>query len=182
MLSFLFFILLRKTASTVSACILKNILQNIDTEWFHTWFNNAFSIIIENKSLGSYSHLLLGVCSIVLPELNCTRGSKPSATAKAKWCLNSGDAALLRSENDGPIFCPGKKTHTRTQCDSPSPSLLLSLKLHRFQQRYTSSAEFDCTGLLAPSLHQWSCSLSVGRRKTGTKATLLKMTAHYKTM
>lgn len=88
---------------------------------------------------------------------------------------------LLRSENDGPIFCPGKK-HTRTQCDSPSPSLLLSLKLHRFQQRYTSSAEFDCTGLLAPSLHQWSCLLSVGRHKTRTQATFLKMTVLYETL
>lgn len=146
----------------------KKNLQNFDTEWFHTWFNNAFSIIIGNKSLSSYSHLLLGVCSIVLPQLNCTRGSKPSAMAKAKCCLNSGDAACCVLKMMVPFSALGKKrkkhahTHTRTQCDSLS--LLLSLKLHRFQQRYTSSAEFDCTGLLAPSLHQWSCSLSVGRR------------------
>lgn len=32
-------------------------LQNIDIEWFHTWFNNAFSIIIKKiiKPLLSFS-------------------------------------------------------------------------------------------------------------------------------
>lgn len=90
----------------------------------------------------------------------------------------------LHSQNDGPIFCPGKKKHTRTHNATPPPlshSLLLSLKLHRFQQQYTSSAGFDCTGLLAPSLHQWSSSLSKARRKTRTNATFPKMTALYQT-
>lgn len=90
----------------------------------------------------------------------------------------------LHSQNDGPIFCPGKKNHTHAHTMRvlpPSHSLLLSLKLHRFQQQYTSSAGFDCTGLLAPSLHQWSSSLSKARRKTRTNATFPKMTALYQT-
>lgn len=158
------------------------ILQDIDTEWFHTWFNNAFSIIIGTKSLGSYSHLLLSVRSIVLPDLDCIWGSKPSAVAKAKWCLNSGDAARCILKMMVPFSALGKKTtHAHTMRLPPSHSQLLSLKLHRFQQQYTSSAGFDCTGLLAPSLHQWSSSLSKARRKTRTKATFPKMTALYPT-
>lgn len=69
----------------------------------------------------------------------------------------------LHSQNDGPIFSPGKKKKTHTHNAAPPLlALLLSLKLHRFQQRYTSSAGCDCTGLLAPSLHQRSCSLKKG--------------------
>lgn len=74
-------------------------------------------------------------------------------------------------------FQPWGKKKNPHNAAPPLLVLLLSLKLHRFQQRCTSSAGFDCTGLLAPSLHQWSCSLSKARRKTRTKA----MTALYQT-
>lgn len=136
---------------------------------FDTWFHNPLSIIIENKSLSFCCHLLLGVRSIVLPELNCTEGSKPSAVAKAKWCLNSGDAACCILKKIWSHFPPWENSRRTMRLPR---SLLLSLKLHRFEQQCTSLAQFDCTGLLAPSLHQPSCSLSKGRRKTRTKATL----------
>ncbi len=57
-------------------------LQNIDIEWFHTWFNNPFNM--RKKSLSLFSHFLSSVCNTVLPEMNCIWESKLSAVAKVK--------------------------------------------------------------------------------------------------
>lgn len=70
--------------SCINSCFVNNEnLQNIDIEWFHTWFNNPFNIR-KKKSLSLFSHFLLSVCNTVLPELNCICRSKLSAVAKVK--------------------------------------------------------------------------------------------------
>lgn len=77
--------------SFINSCFINNEnLQNIDIEWFHTWFNNPFNI--RKKSLSLFSHFFRSVCKAVLPRLNCICGSKLSAVAKVKWRLNSGDS------------------------------------------------------------------------------------------